>query len=94
MYIIKPVKTDKELEKKIEKIICMRCFDNSLEPLLDLFHSYALGIEKLPKLKKISFKDMDFRKHQKIGFNEAITQVQEIIEDGKTIYEQRKKVKI
>ena len=43
--------------------------------------------KKMPKLKKINFKDVLWLQHQKAGFNEAITQVQEIITDGQTIYE-------
>ena len=45
-------------------------------------------LEKLPKLKKTKFEDADWLKHQKAGFNEAITQVEEIIETGATIYDQ------
>ena len=44
-------------------------------------------LKKLPKLKKVEFEDSDWLKHQKAGFNEAITQVEEIIETGQTIYQ-------
>lgn len=42
---------------------------------------------RLPKLKKISFKDPKWLSFYNQGFNEAITQVEEIMETGKTIYE-------
>ncbi|MEK6877966.1 MAG: hypothetical protein AABY22_00080 [Nanoarchaeota archaeon] len=42
---------------------------------------------RLPKLKKTKFTDPNWLQHYKTGFNEAVTQVEEIMETGETIYE-------